>query len=65
MKVRKQGIHLAPGEIKEVEFPVTSKDLEFYDVEQQEYIVEPGTFTIYTGSSSSLDDLKSVVLKVN
>ncbi|MBL7111703.1 MAG: glycoside hydrolase family 3 C-terminal domain-containing protein [Bacteroidales bacterium] len=57
-------IHLETGESAEVEFSIGPKELEYYDVEQQEYIVEPGTFTIYTGSSSSLNDLKSVQLNV-
>ena len=57
-------IHLEAGETKEVEFTVTAKELEFYDVELQEYVVEPGTFTIYTGPSSSLENLKSTVLSV-
>ncbi len=57
-------IHFEAGETKEVEFVITSKELEIYDLDLQEYIVEPGKFTIYTGSSSSLDDLKSVQLTV-
>jgi beta-glucosidase len=57
-------IYLETGETKEVEFTITSKEREYYDVELQEYIAEPGTFTIFTGSSSSLSDLKSVSLNV-
>ena len=57
-------IHLDPGETKTVEFEITSKELEFFDLEQREYIVEPGTFTIFVGSSSRLQDLKKVMLSV-
>jgi beta-glucosidase len=57
-------IQLEPGETKTVEFEITSNELEFYDVEKHEYIVEPGTFTIFVGSSSSLEDLKKVMLSV-
>lgn len=57
-------IQLEPGETKTVEFEITSNELEFYDVEKHEYIVEPGTFTIFVGSSSRLEDLKKVMLSV-
>ena len=59
-----QRIHLEADESADVEFTIGPKELEYYDVEQQEYVVEPGTFTIYTGPSSSLDDLKPVQLNV-
>jgi beta-glucosidase len=57
-------IKLEPGETKTVEFGITPKNLEFYDVSKGEYIVEPGTFTVYVGSSSRLQDLKEVKLTV-
>ncbi len=57
-------IKLEPGETKTVEFKITAKELEFYDVGKGEYIVEPGTFTVYVGSSSRLEDLKDVILTV-
>ena len=57
-------IKLEPGETKTIEFEITPKELEFYDIAKGEYIVEPGTFTLFIGSSSRLIDLKEAVLTV-
>lgn len=57
-------IKLEPGYTKTIEFEITPRELEFYDVVKREYIVEPGTFTIFIGSSSRLEDLKEVSLTV-
>jgi len=57
-------IYFEPGETKTVDFEITHKELAFYDVGKGEYIVEPGSFTIYVGSSSRLQDLKMVMLTV-
>lgn len=50
-------IALAPGETGTVRFPITDKQLGFYD-NNLKYTVEPGAFTFLTGSSSSDADLR-------
>ncbi len=57
-------INLEAGRTKTVEFEITPDKLSFYDIDQQKYVVEPGKFTIYVGSSSRLEDLKAVQLNV-
>ena len=54
-------VTLAPGEKQTVTFDITPADLQFYDTDMRR-VVEPGTFTIHAGASST--DLKSVVLTV-
>ncbi|NOY60091.1 MAG: hypothetical protein GXO75_14345, partial [Calditrichaeota bacterium] len=49
-------IHLKAGEQKEVSFPVQAKDLSFYDVVMQKFVVEPGQFDVMVGGSS--DDVR-------
>jgi beta-glucosidase len=44
-------IHLEAGERRELRFTLGYDDLAFYD-KDLEYVVEPGTFTIYVGTSS-------------
>ncbi len=57
-------IYLEPGESKTVSFTISPEELSFYDLEKLEYTVEPGTFTIFTGGSSRLEDLKTIQVKV-
>ncbi|MEL6728017.1 MAG: glycoside hydrolase family 3 N-terminal domain-containing protein [Pseudomonadota bacterium] len=46
-----QRVSLAPGESQQVELPITSASLQFYDRDMRR-VVEPGTFEIMVGSSS-------------
>lgn len=45
-------VFLKPGETRTVQFAICPNDLKFYDVLKHEWIAEPGTFTVYVGSSS-------------
>ena len=42
-------IHLAPGEIKKVDFIVLPKQLSFFDASIHKWVQEPGLFTFYIG----------------
>ena len=55
--------HLKVGETKNVIFEITPESLAFYDIDMN-YVVEPGTFNIMTGSSSNFKSLKTVELKI-
>lgn len=44
-------ISLEPGETKTIEFPLTPADLSLYNI-NNEFVVEPGSFTVMVGSSS-------------
>jgi beta-glucosidase len=44
-------VPLGPGESKTVRFVLTNQDLAFYDAAMRR-VVEPGSFTVYAGSSS-------------
>lgn len=46
-----QRVELQPGESREVEFTLGFEDLALYDARMQR-VVEPGTFTVFTGGSS-------------
>lgn len=56
-------ISLQVGETKTVEFELNFDNLFLYD-QQMQKVVEPGTFSIYLGSSSRQEDLKQVTLRV-
>jgi len=56
-------IHLKVGETKNVVFEITPESLAFYDIDMN-YVVEPGTFKIMTGSSSHFKSLKTVELNI-
>ena len=56
-------IHLKVGETKNVVFEITPESLAFYDIDMN-YVVEPGTFNIMTGSSSHFKSLKTVELNI-
>jgi len=47
-----------------VTFSLNAESLAFYDI-NMDYCVEPGKFTIMTGSSSAKKDLKITTLTVN
>ena len=57
-------VALKAGETKKVTFSLNAESLAFYDINMV-YCVEPGKFTIMTGSSSNIKDLKKVILTVN
>jgi beta-glucosidase len=59
-----QRVFLKAGETKKIKFTVNSESLAFYDIDMN-YVVEPGTFTIMTGSSSNDKDLKKTILTIN
>ena len=54
-------VHLAPGESKQVTFPLGFDELSFYDVKMKR-VVEPGRFEVMVGGSS--DNVKKVTLDV-
>lgn len=54
-------VQLAPGETKTVTFTLDAGALAYYDLGMN-YVVEPGTFRIMTGSSSHKRDLQSATL---
>ena len=56
-------IHLKVNETKNVVFEITPESLAFYDIDMN-YVVEPGTFKIMTGSSSHFKSLKNVELNI-
>jgi len=56
-------VHLKVGETKKITFELTPESLAFYDIDMN-YIVEPGTFNIMTGSSSHFKSLKTVELTI-
>jgi beta-glucosidase len=59
-----QRVFLKAGETKKLKFTINSESLAFYDINMN-YVVEPGTFTIMTGSSSNDKDLKKTILSIN
>ncbi|MDB4496294.1 glycoside hydrolase family 3 C-terminal domain-containing protein [Flavobacteriaceae bacterium] len=59
-----QRVFLKAGETKTVEFTLEAESFAFYDINMN-YVVEPGTFTIMTGSSSNKKDLKKTILTIN
>jgi beta-glucosidase len=47
-----------------VNFSLNAESLAFYDINMN-YCVEPGIFTIMTGSSSNSKDLKKTILTID
>ena len=52
-------VKLQPGETKQVDFQIDENSLHFYDDKAQKWVVEPGVFIAFIGSSSR--DLKKNV----
>ena len=46
-------INLAPGETANVGFDISVDDLKYYDDATHQWVAEPGSFTLYIGSSST------------
>ena len=59
-----QRVALKAGETKKVNFSLNAESLAFYDINMN-YCVEPGIFTIMTGSSSNRQDLKKTILTID
>ena len=59
-----QRVFLKAGQTKKIKFTVNAESLAFYDIDMN-YVVEPGTFTIMTGSSSNKKDLKKTILSIS
>ncbi|GAB5400813.1 MAG: beta-glucosidase BglX [Aureisphaera sp.] len=55
-------VNLAPGETKKISFPLTQKELGFYN-NQGKYLVEPGDFEVFVGGTSATEYKKSFELK--
>ncbi len=49
-------ISLKPGEVKQVNFTLSSDDLRFHDIDMN-FTAEPGDFELFVGSSSNDNDL--------
>ena len=47
-----QKLNLQPGEAGTVTFELTRRDLSYWNVQTQKWVVPSGTFTVYVGSSS-------------
>jgi beta-glucosidase len=45
-------IAINPGETKNVEFSISPHLLSYYDIKEKKWIVNPGKYTVYAGSSS-------------
>ena len=56
-------VGLKPGESQQLSFDISDQDLQFYDETAHAWRLEPGTFTIYVGTSSR-DIAGKVKLKV-
>ena len=56
-------VALKAGETKTVSFTIDAESLAFYDI-NMDYCVEPGTFSVMTGSSSNSKDLTTTTLTV-
>lgn len=56
-------IHLAPGETKTVQLPITPDKLSFLN-EDMNRVVEPGTFSIMVGPGSRSEQLLTVKLEI-
>jgi beta-glucosidase len=49
-------IPLHPGQTKTIEFVVSTKDLEYWNISKKEFVAEPGKYKVLVGGSS--DDIK-------
>lgn len=47
-----QRVTLEPGESKKVEIPVKLDDLAYWDIEKDQFVIEPGIVKIFAGNSS-------------
>jgi beta-glucosidase len=47
-----QKVFLRPGEHRIVRFALHARDFSYYDVEDKTWCIEPGTYTVFAGSSS-------------
>lgn len=54
-------VMLKRGETKRVTIKLTKDSFSFYDIKQHRFVMEPGEFEIYVGSSSDTLPLKATV----
>ena len=52
-----QPVTLAPGQSQVVTFPLTARDLAYWDTGSHSWTVAPGTYQVYVGDSSATDGL--------
>lgn len=50
-------VFLESGEKKTVSIGLNTRELAHYDVEQEDWIIEPGEYSLFVGSSSASEDL--------
>jgi beta-glucosidase len=52
-----QSVTLAPSQSTQVSFPITARDLAYWDDASNDWAVPDGSFEVYVGDSSALPDL--------
>lgn len=52
---------IKPGQSHNVQFKVTRRDMSYWNVEQQKFVMPDGTFTFWSGASSDVETLKGKV----
>ena len=55
---------LQPGETKQVEFLLTADQLAYYCEDRSSWVIEPGTYRLFVGSSSMPKDLLEARVKI-
>ena len=48
-----QKVEIAPGETVSVSLSITPDDLKFWDTTSSDWLLEPGSFTLYVAASSA------------
>lgn len=54
-------VFLDPGEEAEVKFNVLQRDLSIWDVKQQEWIIQNGTYKVYISTTSKKTELYGII----
>lgn len=52
-----QRVTLAPGQTQQVAFPLTARDLAYWNTASRSWTVAPGAYQVYVGDSSAVRDL--------
>jgi len=58
-------IKLKPGETKNLDMKLCARDLAYYDVNKNQWIIEDIEYIVYVGPSSRMDDLLSINFKIS
>jgi len=58
-------VSLSPGESKEIILSVDVKDLTWYNPESKQWEIEKMEYEVYSGTSSSIEDLKETTFLIN